>query len=506
MPKIAMTFQILLYFFITLQTSPITHNPSLPTSSKHFLLKKNQNIQTTYTRRNFLSNFLSTIQRTWKQRFKVRDETVKIGEVGDQLYTGKWTSNKSSQNNFIHSQEGKFKLLLTSETENSLHLQIIFYEQQFIDSFNISSEESFRVDSSQQNTFTKAADIFIEKNTHFYFNSSIAYCSTEFLISLKNKSTDDPVPIQSNDPANTLVSGRIFSEKCKLDLTFETEMFILNHKEAITITVLSILFQMACVLAIIRIIRKNNNNAFLIINDWIIGFHVALDFGLFYFNLFFGTSYQPGYALYLMIIGFVHFVSSFIKNFLFGKQFAAYIAQGRFTPKQRKCLRMWFFLKILIVIGIGISFSLLFFKYPVFYYVLFIYPVIQIIHNCKGISRKHIFIWWLHCPLFLSYIFFFCYLKGFNSFFELSYSHWFTIIICSQVLIFMLIMIFQRIFGPLFFLPNSLKPGYYNYYRKFSKHPVDPEATCSICLTNVIDHPEQESGGNKTFFIYFVYV
>ena len=48
-----------------------------------------------------------------------------------------------------------------------------------------------------------------------------------------------------------------------------------------------------------------------ILNEWVVAIHVALDFGIFYFNLFFESSYLPGYSFYLIILGLVHFVLSF---------------------------------------------------------------------------------------------------------------------------------------------------------------------------------------------------
>ena len=419
---------------------------------------------------------------------KVKADVIPIGSIANQIYTGHWKSSLSSQNNFIKSQTGKFQVAISSQSDNFLLLQVLFYSNEFIDSNNIATDQAFRVDSVSQSNFSKTSDLFIERRSHFYFNSDASLCEVNIDFSF-TKHSGEPVKITSDNIKDLLVTGKIESEDCQISLIFHSEYKPVDHKQAIVITVLCALSQLTSILAILKIIRQNNNNQTLIINDWITGLHVAMDFGLFYFNLFFGTSYMPGYSLYLMLIGFVHFVSSFIKNFLFGRQFAAYIAQGRFTPRQRKVRRIWFFMKILLVVGVGICFSLFLFQFSLFYYIFFLYPIIQVIHNCTGLSKEHLFIWWLHIPVFTSYVLFFCCMKGFHSFFNFEYSYGFIAIVCSEVFVCMVIMIFQRILEPLFFLPKSMRPGYYDYYRKFETCPVDPEATCAICLLHIHDDP-----------------
>lgn len=382
-----------------------------------------------------------------------------------------------------------FKVDLSLQDQDKLLVQLLFYSNGFIDSPNLGMDQIFSIDSDSQTKFAKIGDVLVDKRTHFYLKPKLSLCEVNIAFSFLNKQTKRPFMVTSDDQEEILLIGTISSQKCQISLAFTSEFETIDHTQAIVITILCLIFQLANICGIFRVIRPNNNNQTVVINDWIIGLHVAMDFALFYFNLFFGTSYLPGYCVYLILIGFVHFVSSFIKNFLFGRQLSVYLAQGQHTQLQRKIRRALLFLKIFFVLVLGISFSIFLFEFSVFYYIFFLYPMIQVVHNCIGMSREQCFIWWLHTPFFTSYIFFFSCLKGFDTFFNFEYSKGFVLIICSEVFLCLIFMILQRMFDPFFFLPKSLRPGYYNYYRKFETHQVEAETTCAICLLEIHSDP-----------------
>ena len=418
-------------------------------------------------------------------------ESVSIGMVGNNYYNGTWTSSTGTEAGFIKSTQGLFRLTVSSLVEKSLYLEIEIYEHNYLDSKNIAIDQNLKVNSNDDHEFSKIEDLFVEKNKYFYFGTRLAYCNTQISISFLNKFTDEPIFINSDDIDEVKIKGNITSDECKIDLEFSSEVQLLETTQMTVILSISALFQILSIIATVKIIRSNNQNQILLINHWSVGIQVAIDFGLFYFNLFFGSTYLPRYALYILIFGFVHFLSSFVKNFLYGKQFAAMFSRRQLNLRQRQMMRIFFILKILFIIGFGIAFSLFFFQFTWFYYVLFCYPLIQVFHNLSNISKQNLFIWWLHLSFFLNYLFFFSYLKGFPAFFNFSYDIKFPFIVCSQVGLCLLIMIFQRVFGTWFFIPKSMRPGYYNYFRKIDSSSLEGDETCAICLLELTTNPEE---------------
>ena len=78
--------------------------------------------------------------------------------------------------------------------------------------------------------------------------------------------------------------------------------------------------------------------------------------------------------------------------------------------------------------------------------------------------------------------------------------------LCMYVLILVLIMYFQSVFGPRFFVPKTWRKGYYTYERKIKDSKPLNDAICSICFSDLTQNPEEIEGNLenevlvKTFF------
>ena len=82
----------------------------------------------------------------------------------------------------------------------------------------------------------------------------------------------------------------------------------------------------------------------------------------------------------------------------------------------------------------------------------------------------------LYIPLAMRFAYF--------DFFRLKSDHTFILVCLGIAGTLQLFMLFQKVIGRSFYLPNSLVPGYYNYYKKVGKLEQQDEK-CSICFNEL---------------------
>lgn len=413
----------------------------------------------------------------------------RFGKICQNRYIGIWNSKSKNQNQFIFSEIGKIQINLSISPGNSILLQLLIFEKIYQDSRFMKSETKFQIQDTVNSKVVISDSFLIRKHKIIFLASDTQTCTLTLALNLRNKQTREPMKFISNDIKNIEIYGNITSRQCQIDLDFKINTFPTFHSEGISFMIVTLIFQCVSLFILIRIIQRNVEAHLLLLDRWILYIHMSLDFGIFCFCLFFSMNYLPQYAFYLSLIGITYLISFLVKSILCWKQYKFDHHRNAHLYSQTQKNRVCFAIINMICLIFGLVFGLVFFQLNTFYVLFFMFPLFQIIKNCFSESRENYFVYWIHISVFLAYLPFVFFIKGYRSFFDLNYFPYLFPLTCFQMSFFLVFLFLQKKYGRFYFIPKCIRPGYYQYKRRLLKNSKNHLESCSICLSNLGEIP-----------------
>jgi hypothetical protein len=312
--------------------------------------------------------------------------------------------------------------------------------------------------------------------------------------SLELKTIDGKIlDITTNEIHNIALSGTVVSAKCSVSFSFKVTPLQIAFFEALLFVIyqaISAILGMwpfyKAILADDPLYLSNLSETALIINlmvDYIVS---SLNYNL-------SIKVMIGYYEMMSFVTIVMVLSWFLKL----RQIFAHMemannqqAQDDQAANQRFKILMTLKLFVPLIASFFIINNIL--TQYWLWYVLMLYPLLQIYHNSRFISRRSCFDWRIHLVVFLTQVSYPIGMKFFDdNIFKTPKDRTFCFILFGIVLAQLVFMALQKVLGNLFFLPRSLR-NEYSYIRDLGNTPNAGELTCPICMFKLSESPEEE--------------
>lgn len=378
--------------------------------------------------------------------------------------------------------------------ENMVHCIFQIYQSQFIDTPTLESYLNIDLDSGEQSTFAATGKTSLNQQQNLFTSTGKQNCNISFEFNLLNKSNNQPLSIISDDIGNAYLKGKISSQDCKLEFQFDSWMSSPELLKAFLFTMLQIGLCSLGISPLYKMLKRNNMNQILILNEWAFLFNIMIDLVLTVINLTFSMKILVEYFEFLTVV-----TMFFMFSILFKFRFYLYANEIRQTnsnldQRQQTRRKCFFMVKFVAFCVLAVACGSFLIQYEFVFYILFAYPLFQIFFNFSGVTRKNCFLWELHLPFVAAQLFYPIFMKGTGySFFKLTPVKYFPVVLLTQVALLLLLLLLQKTFGACFFLPKCLIPNYFNYFKKFSAHPVEDNETCPICFSDLVENPDDLS-------------
>lgn len=421
------------------------------------------------------------------------DPTIVTGAVSRILYQGTWSGNSDTQNKFLNSKNGRFLGMIMSIPKNKIQMAFQIYENSYIDTPLITSYLNTDLISNDQSTFSSSGNSKLIQEKSLYSKELKIDCNLTITMNLINKETGKAMPISSNEISKAQLLGHVISEDCQIDFEFTSSLSSPELIKALIFTIIEIMFIIIGISPLYKMLKRNNMNQILIINQWAFLGNIMLDLVISVVNLTFSMRILVEYFEFLTVITmFLMFSILFkIRFYLYANEIR--LANTEFDERRRSRKKFFSMLIFVAFCILSVACGNFLIMYDFLFYILFCYPIFQIIYNINNVNRNNCYIWEIHPALIFSQIFYPIFMKGTSiSFFKLTPDNLFPIIILSLSIFFNLFLFLQKSFGACFFLPKCMIPNYFNYFKKFEQHRVKEDETCPICFSLLTESPETD--------------
>ena len=407
------------------------------------------------------------------------------------VYEGKWVSDNSSQNNYIKTNSGGFWGLVEILSNNKVRLSFQIYQNQYIDGLALQGFVDVDLISEDQSKFEVNQEQDLIQRKSLFISNTKNTCTFNVNFELVDKINNRPIAITSDNIANANFIGLIKSHNCSLDLRFDSKLPNPDILKAYFFTVIQICMALLGTFPLYKILKLNQNNKILIISEWTFIFNIMIDFSLLVVNFSFSIKFLVEYFDFLNVVTLCFLASIWfkIKFLLYAKQIRE--SDSNLTPELRARKKFLLKLKFMGLFIISMVCGILFVELNLIFYILYAYPLLQIVFNLTGVARENCFLWKLHLPFFISQVFYPIFMKGTSySFFKLYPDELLGPFILCEILFLFGVLFLQKSFGACFFLPKCFTPNYFNYFRKFSCNKVQNDENCPICFCGLMENPD----------------
>jgi hypothetical protein len=420
------------------------------------------------------------------------DNETQGGYVTRILYQGTWNSDQINQNGYLMNNSGRFLGMVTMVQINQIRCIFQIYETEYIDTPTIEAYIDVDIDKENPSKFKKKDKVNLNHRKSLFSSEKKQQCEILFDFNLMDKN-NQPIPFTSNAISKVFLNGSVKSKDCGIYFTFDSSMSSPELLKAFFFTLIQVVFSIMGIFPLYKMLKQNNMNKILIFNEWAFLFNIMIDLIITVINLTFSMKILVEYFEFLTVVTmFMMFSILFkLRFYLYANEIRT--ANTQFTPQQRTRSKFLFMLKFVFfcIVAIGIGNFLI--VYEFIFYIFFAYPLFQVIFNFHGVTQKNCFLWDVHLPFIISQIFYPIFMKGLSfSFFNLTPVKYFPIIIIAEIFIGLVILLLQKCFGACFFLPKCMIPNYFNYFKKFSSHPVEEGDSCPICFSALTENPDDE--------------
>ena len=431
---------------------------------------------------------------------------IQVGQFTEQIYEGIW--NSSQNQNYINSQKGQITIQLVffpTQKENSLYFLFLFKKNKYLDDPQIFGETKLKIIDEQQNELFGETKGNFEKITKIFYSKGILKdCKIESKISLQKKN-GEKLTIKTNEKKDIKITGIIKSTNCHINLKFEVFSQPYYIFSIIIFTFLQIIFIILGFYPFYNAVRIHDFSKIKNLSQLAFFFNIILDILLCTVNIIFAMRILIDYFEFLVLLMLFFLTSILFKVRILLEIFERNLIEQNFNQRNLARSKFIFLIKFVIGIVLAIILSNLFIVDYYLFFIVFLYPIFQIYHNCFKIVQKHCFYFKLHFLIFFSQIFYPVILRSeIFPFFAFKRDLLFIIILVSFNLFLIFVMILQKYISRTFFLPNFLIPNYYNYYKKISNLKNNDEKNCPICFCDLEENPDDTSNKSKLFFKKFM--
>ena len=383
------------------------------------------------------------------------------------MYTGDWKSEAASQKNFVLGNGGRYMGMVGITSKGKARCIFQIHSNRYIDSPLLEAYMDVDLTSASQAVFEGTQEIKVLSRSSLFAKSKPTQCTATLKFTLTDKNTGDPIPISSNLIKAVELGGSVQSSECDLDFTFTSW----ETKSSLLMALGFVAFEVGLItlgtFPLYKLLRTRSLSRIMILQEWVFLFNMMVDILLLSLNLTFSLRVLVDYFYVLSIISI-----ALMFSILFKMRFFLYASQLRLNAlnlnaaqlTRKKFISM---IKFLVLGAVFIFCGTFFITYEFLFYIVFAYPLIQVVYNIKGVTQSNCFHANFHLPLFLPQLVYPIFLKGNSfSFFLLTPVYYFPVVLIAEVGFLVFFMFLQKTFGACFFLPNCLIPGYFNYFKK----------------------------------------
>lgn len=422
------------------------------------------------------------------------DKAFNVGHFTDTVYKGTWNSPFPTQSDYIQSNTGTFKLAFNYDLSDPKKLYFIFefFEGSLIENRNMITALKLDLESNTQTHLTGVKeDAKFAKDNKIFSNVATPVCKVEATIDLRDDH-GNPLDITTNTVNNVNIIGSIRSEDCKVNLDFNVFAGTIEIMGVLVFMLLQIVSIVFGFYPLYKALKENNLSAVGNIGGSTFLGNIVVDMVLISINMTFGMRILPSYFEFFTLITMFFMISILFKIRFYIHIFETRLAMENFDDARISRLKFNFLMKFIIVSLVSVILADFFIIYYYLFFLIFLYPLFQIKHNCYNVIRKNCYRHDLHLLLVLPQT---LYPLGFRflpfSFFQLKLDNVFGVGILVLVVLQLIVMGLQKIFGPVFFLPRCLIPDYFNYFKKLKNLEEPGTHNCPICFVGLDEAPEE---------------
>lgn len=426
------------------------------------------------------------------------DDKITLGRFINVLYKGKWTSTRKTQNDFILEDNGTILMAFGDSMIDSKNLEFEFlmYQGYYVEDRYMVTHFNLTLTDNKQTIMDGESDkAKMIKVEHIFSNKGEDICKLKGHVELYENGK--PVSITTNITQDLLIKGTVTSENCDFDINFELAEISI---ELLSINFFVVLQIFAIITGFYPFFKAYRNEDLTEVNnlsDMTLLLNIAVDMITLSLNLTFSMRILQEYFEFLSLITMFLFTSFIFKMKTYVTLFEMRIFAQNINNDQLSRLKFNFLLKFLgtcIICSIFSNFLIVYYKW---FILLAFYPIFQIVHNSYNVIRKNCFKFHVHVAFILPQ---FAYVLGFRSLnfsmFQLRQDYKFGIIVISILIAQLMMMYFQKLFGPAFYLPKFLIPNYFNYMRKLKDLENAEGQNCPICFTSLSEIPEHDASND----------
>lgn len=423
---------------------------------------------------------------------------IHLGDFSQIFYSGLWNSNENSQADFINSKGGMviFSFNYNSTTPQVLPFHIKIYEGHFYQDKLLLASPTLDLKEEHQKELSGKSNSDVKLGNQFQLVNTLQGC--EFNSSLQLKTIDGKdLDITTDETENISVIGSISSTKCNINFSFKVTPLEIDLIEALLFVFYQIIFTALGLWPFIKAVLSDDPLFLVNLSQNAMIANFMVEYMVTSINMVMSTKILIGYYNLLSFLTIFMIFSCFFKL----RQLMTMLEVAENNEPQEGegpnlQLRFYTCLKL---------FSPLVIAYFVLQRILInhwlwcgvmLYPLFQIYHNSRYVSRKNCFIWRIHLVAFLAQVSYPIGMKFFDdNIFKTPKDRTFCFVLLGIVLVQLGLMKLQKMLGNLFFLPKSWRKEF-SYMRDLSQVANIDDLTCPICMLKLNENPEGE-GLNK---------
>ena len=450
-----------------------------------------------------------TCRRTIKHRNKLRstkllskikkpvravsDDGPVVGPFASLLYQGTWQSTMSVQNDFIHSNNGMIMMAFFYSSNKAKKLTFIFefFESEMLEDRNILADFDLGFSGNKETPLQGSAEkVRVAMGDMIFSEEGSSECDLSASLSLYN-SKGNLIDIDTKDVSDIIIEGSITSKRCNIQLDFKVQPSYIMIWEIITFSIIMSGAVIFGFIPLYRALASNDLSGISNISDLTFLMNIMIEIMLITINMTIAMRILPSYFEFLTLITMFYMISILFKIRFYLHIFEIRINSNNADIQTINRLKSFFLIKFVIACVIAVTLADFFIIHYHLFFILFLYPLLQIYHNCFNVIRKNCFRWDIHFLLILPQaVYPFCIRSAGFSFLHFHQDFKFGVILACMVVIQLSIMYLQKLFGSNFFLPKFLIPNYFEYKHKLKNLADADSINCPICFIPIGENPE----------------
>lgn len=440
--------------------------------------------------------------RRVKAKSLQKQQELGFGRFSSLLHRGKWESPKPSQNKFLEGYKGSIMVAfaLNENDPASLTFYFEFFEGDLIENRYIFSDvqvSQTKEDSSMLKGFDQKARF--NRTDKIFEDQGDIFCDLTVSLNIMNK-RGNKVDIHNQDERDVFIQGYITSKECDIQFDFKAYPESLRLFEISAFCLIQIIAIFIGLIPFYKILNEGDVSYLYNLSDSTFLMNIAVEFVILTINMTLAVRILPAYFEFLTFINMFYMISIPFKVRFYFYLFELKVNADSPTLDHARGQKFYFMMKFMIICSFSITFADFFIIHYQLFYILFTYPLLQIMYNSFNVMKKNCFKFDLHAALILSQSVYPICLRSLGfEFLQLKQDFMFGMILFALVMTQLLSLLMQRLFSPKFFLPKFLIPGFFDYFRKISKLDTLEDINCPICFIDLSESPDTDMTTQSSF-------